>query len=233
MRWSYLVLAFITSFGLATVASTAGAAKRPTARAADAAVRAAAAERFGDGRQVRAVCNPTRGKYGAQNRRRWRCELAASALPEDHERQAAEGLPVSDNWPWVASGIVQWADGEFEATSVSRLVWAPMLSVETPKLGMVTARRLARSALEQEGFTEEQRAGSRTRCRRQSASAVRCTIGWTLGDVGYVTKLRVAMVPPRADNEWVYSWTMWVHDEYCYAVLKRPSSRCTSVEKVR
>lgn len=158
--------------------------------------------------------------------------MTGSALAEDRTLLAEEGGP-DDPWPWTLDVTVQWADGEWEATSISDLEWNPRLSLRAPRLGTVTARRLARSALRQEGFDFVINASPRTKCRRSSRTTVRCTFSWTQGDASGVSRIRVSMVPPRADNEWDYSWTTHIYDDYCYAVLDKPASKCTKVDRVR
>jgi hypothetical protein len=209
-------------------------AAAPTARGADRAAAAVVAEPFGDGRPAKALCNPTRStKTGRQSTRRWLCDAETTATASEAAPYLDGGMPPRDPRPFKTTVSVEWADGEYEAEQVGKLLWGPNPEKVDP-LGMVTARRLAFSALASEGFPSREVIGSRAlRCTRLTSTVVRCRASWTTGDVSGEGAIRIRSTGKVSFGDWGYSWRIRVTDGYCLDVLKRGRARCTELDVVR
>ncbi|MCK9250331.1 MAG: hypothetical protein M0P31_15330 [Solirubrobacteraceae bacterium] len=222
----------VVALGLLLAVPSAAVAVQATPKNADRAAIKGAQAQHGPGRTYTALCNPERSeRTNRQLKSRWFCTVRATATTEDVATYLEPGDPLpADERPMVTAFVLGWADGEFEAFEADELYWAPREDAPKP-LGMVTARRRVWQAMKQEGFPgRKDMAGQRLRCRRSTRFAVRCTLGWAIGDTTGVHRIRVANT---RDGEWEYSWKATVVDEYCLYVMKRPRSRCIRRDRVR
>lgn len=220
---------------LAAFAASPAQAATPTAQGADAAARSAVQAERGPGTNARALCNPERSaRTGTQYRTRWACELEVSAAAEEYAQRATKGDVTSDPLPLVGTARVAWRNGRYKVLSIGRLDWEPRLAKTAPSLGASTARRLAWQAFVGEGFPRRSTlTTSDLSCKRASRSAFRCTLYWVAGDVWGRARMRIAMVRPRESNEWTYSWTMPIVNDYCRFGRNQPLAKCRRVDRVR